>query len=53
MPLGFGRAQRSKGVFHGVALRATPLDNANVTIHERCRCPGIHDRHEWRQINQN
>jgi hypothetical protein len=42
----------SKGVFHGVARRATPLDDANVTIHEPCCCAGIHDRHEWRQVDQ-
>src|SRR5262249_20090304 len=42
----------SESVFHGVAGRATPLDNANVTIHERSRCPGIYERHERRQINQ-
>ena len=41
-----------EGVFHGVDLGATPLDNANVPIHEPRRCPGIHDRHEWRQIDQ-
>ena len=42
----------SEGVFHGVARRATPLDNVNVTIHERARCPGIYDGHERGKINQ-
>ena len=42
----------TEGVFHGLARRATPLNNENVTIHETCRCPGIHYWHEWRQVNQ-